>query len=151
MGAYENKRSFTSIDNLNYIIRQIIEKEIEPGIYQIADDEALSTNELIRLIAESQNRKSRIWNISGKLISPLAKMGDVLHLPLNSERLQKLTESYVVSNQKIKKALGIENMPVSANDGLKKTWNRLKVFRQSQLPAPENLKLLSQKPNQHVV
>jgi len=51
LGAFENKRSFTSIDNLTHIITQIIEKEIDPGIYQIADDEALSTNELIQLIA----------------------------------------------------------------------------------------------------
>ena len=126
LGAYDNKRSFTSIDNLSYIIRQIIDKEIEPGIYQVADDEALSSNELFRLIAESQNRKPRIWNISGKLISLLARMGDFLHLPINSERLQKLTESYVVSNQKIKKALGIDQMPFSANDGLKKTLESFK-------------------------
>ena len=127
LGGYENKRTFTSIDNLSYIIRQIIDKEIEPGIYQVADDEALSTNELFRLIAEAQNRKPRIWNISGKLIDRLASFGDLLHLPLNSERLQKLTESYVVSNQKIKHALGIENMPVSANDGLKKTMESFKT------------------------
>ena len=43
-------------------------------------------------------------------------------MPLNSERLRKLTESYVVSNLKIKNALGIEKMPVSAEDGLKKTF-----------------------------
>ena len=122
LGAFENKRSFTSIDNLTHIIRQLIEKDIEPGIYQVADDEALSTNELIRLIASAQKRKSRIWNISKKLIGFIARVGDVLHLPLNSERLKKLTESYVVSNQKIKKALGIEKMPVRAKEGLKKTF-----------------------------
>jgi len=121
LGAYENRRSFTSIDNLSYIITQLIEKDIEPGIYQIADDEALSTNQLIRLIASAQNRKTRIWNIPRKLISFSARVGDVVHLPLNSERLKKLTESYVVSNQKIKKALGIEKMPVSAEEGLMKT------------------------------
>ena len=48
-------------------------------------------------------------------------MGDFLHLPLNSERLKKLTESYVVSNQKLKKALNIEKMPVRAEEGMKKT------------------------------
>ena len=121
LGAFENKRSFTSIDNLTYLINQLIEKEIEPGIYQVADDEALSTNEIIRLIAASQGRKPSILNISKKMISFGARVGDVLHLPLNSERLKKLTESYVVSNQKIKKALGIEKMPVSAEEGLKKT------------------------------
>jgi nucleoside-diphosphate-sugar epimerase len=119
---FKNNRSFTSIDNLTHIINQIIEKEIESGIYQVADDEALSTNELIRLIAAAQNRKSKIWNISKKMISILARTGDIIHLPLNSERLKKLTESYVVSNQKIKKALGIEKMPVSAEEGMKKTF-----------------------------
>jgi len=122
LGAFENKRSFTSIDNLTYIISQLIDKEIEPGIYQVADDEAISTNEIIRLIASTQNRKSRIWNISKKMISLSARIGDVLHLPLSSERLKKLTESYVVSNQKIKKALGIEKMPVRAEEGLRKTF-----------------------------
>ena len=56
------------------------------------------------------------------MISLLARTGDIIHLPLNSERLKKLTESYVVSNQKIKKALGIEKMPVSAAEGMKKTF-----------------------------
>jgi len=121
LGTFENKRSFTSIDNLTYLISQIIEKDIETGIYQVADDETLSTNDLIHLIASAQSRKSRIWNISKKLISLSARLGDVLHLPINSERLKKLTESYVVSNQKIKKALGIEKMPVSAEEGMKKT------------------------------
>ena len=105
-----------------FIVQQLIAENIESGIYQVADDEALSTNELIRIIATSQNRKSRIWNISKKMISLSARIGDVLHLPLNSERLKKLTESYVVSNQKIKKALGIEKMPVRAGEGLKKTF-----------------------------
>ena len=126
LGIYENRRSFTSIDNLTYLINQLIEKDIIPGIYQIADDEALSTNELIRLIAAAQYRKSSIWNISKKLISFTAKIGDFLHLPLNSERLKKLTESYVVSNQKIKNALEIEKMPVTAVDGLKKTFTSFK-------------------------
>ena len=121
LGSFENKRSFTSIENLTYIINQLIVKDIEPGIYQVADDEAISTNEIIRLIAASQNKKSRIWNISKKLILLSARIGDTLHLPLNSERLKKLTESYVVSNQKLKSALGIERMPVSAEDGMKKT------------------------------
>ncbi|MDP2337223.1 MAG: hypothetical protein Q8N05_12400 [Bacteroidota bacterium] len=121
LGAFKNKRSFTSIDNLTSIINQLIVKDIEPGISQVADDEALSTNEIIRLIASAQNRKSRICNIPKKMISLLARTGDIFHLPLNSERLKKLTESYVVSNQKIKKALGIEKMPITSHEGFKKT------------------------------
>ena len=122
LGAFENRRSFTSIENLIFIVSQLIENDIESGIYQVADDEALSTNELIRLIASAQKRNPRIWNIPRKLILLSARVGDVLHLPLNSERLKKLTESYVVSNQKLKTALGIDNMPVRAEKGMKKTF-----------------------------
>ena len=95
LGAFDNKRSFCSIDNISYVIKNLIDQDIESGIYQVADDQPLSTNELIELIAESINKKPSIWNINQKLINSLAKTGDVLHLPLNSERLKKLTESYV--------------------------------------------------------
>ena len=50
-----------------------------------------------------------------------AGLGTLLHLPLNTERLRKLTENYVVSNAKIKVALGIDKMPVTAKEGLIKT------------------------------
>ena len=49
------------------------------------------------------------------------RIGELLHLPLNQERLRKLTENYVVSNAKIKEALGIKRMPVSAKEGLRRT------------------------------
>lgn len=51
----------------------------------------------------------------------VAKMGSVAHLPLNAERLQKLTENYVASNKKIKNAIGVERMPVRAAEGLEQT------------------------------
>jgi nucleoside-diphosphate-sugar epimerase len=126
LGAFENKRSFCSIENILFVVQQLIEKDIEPGIYQIADDEALSTNELISLMALAQGKEARIWNIPIKTIKTIAKAGDVMHLPLNSERLKKLTESYIVSNQKIKKAIGIEKMPVTSKEGFKRTFESFK-------------------------
>ena len=56
-----------------------------------------------------------------KMMEGCAGLGTLLHLPLNTERLRKLTENYVVSNEKIKAALGIERMPVRAADGIMKT------------------------------
>jgi len=87
----------------------------------VADDEPLSTNELIRLIAQSQNRIPKVWNISKKIIEGVTSIGDKLHLPLNTERLQKLTSSYLVSNSKIKAAIG-KPLPVSSRDGLLMTF-----------------------------
>jgi nucleoside-diphosphate-sugar epimerase len=122
LGAFENKRSFCSIDNLMFIFKELIERDdIPSGIYNLADDEPLSTNELIGLIAQSQNRNPKLWNISKKFIEGIASVGDKLHLPLNTERLQKLTSSYVVSNAKIKAAIG-KPLPVSNREGLLKTF-----------------------------
>lgn len=121
LGAFENRRSFCSIDNLSFVINGLIENEVESGIYNVCDDETVSTNELIELISVSLGKKSHIWHFSKPLIELAAKAGTVLHLPLNTERLQKLTENYVVSNAKIKKALGITHMPVQANKGLSRT------------------------------
>ncbi len=122
LGAFENKRSFCSIDNLMFIFKELIEREdIPSGNYNVADDEPLATIELIGLIAQSQSRKPKIWNISKKFIEGVASIGDKLRLPLNSERLQKLTSSYVVSNAKIKTAIG-KPLPVSSREGLLNTF-----------------------------
>jgi len=122
LGAFDNKRSFCSIDNLMFIFKELIENEdIPSGIYNVADDEPLSTIELIDLIAKSQNRKPKVWSISKKIIEGIASLGDKLHLPLNTERLHKLTSSYVVTNTKIKAALG-NPLPVSSREGLLKTF-----------------------------
>jgi nucleoside-diphosphate-sugar epimerase len=123
LGAFHNIRSFCSIDNVCYVVNQILEREnIASGVYNLADDEILSTNELIELIADSTNRKARIFSIPKKLINTISKIGDILHLPLNKERLDKLTQNFVVSNLKIKDALGIEKLAVTAKDGLVKTF-----------------------------
>ncbi len=123
LGAFENKRSFCSIDNLCFIINELIKNErIPSGLYNVADDEPMATNDLIKLIAESQQKNYKIWNVPKFLIQILSQMGDFLKLPLNSERLNKLTETYIVSNTKIIKAIN-KPLPISAKDGLLKTFN----------------------------
>ena len=121
LGAFENRRSFTSVDNLCYVLEGLLTKEVASGIYHIGDDEALSTNELIALMCEAMGRKPHIWKLNRRMMEGCAALGTLLHLPLNTERLRKLTENYVVSNEKIKSALGIERMPVRAADGIVKT------------------------------
>jgi nucleoside-diphosphate-sugar epimerase len=122
LAAFENQRSFLNIENLCFVIYELLyNKNIASGIYNVADDKPLSTNKLIELISKSQNKAARTLAIPKKIIFLLAKIGDILYLPLNSERLQKLTESYVVSNDEIVKALG-KPMPFSAEEGFKKTF-----------------------------
>ena len=123
LGAFENQRSFCSIDNLSYVIDKIINNvNIPSGIYNISDDQSISTNEIIKLIAASKNKKTRILLISKNLILALARIGDIFKLPLNSERINKLTENFVVSNTKIKTALKIKSLPFSTKEGMIKTF-----------------------------
>ena len=122
LGSFNNKRSYCSIENLLFIIQELINNsEIPSGIYTIADDDALSTNKVITLIGRTTNIKTRIYSIPRVLVKIIAKIGDLSYLPLNSERLQKLTESYIVDNSKIKKALN-KPLPLSSEDGLIQTF-----------------------------
>lgn len=127
LGAFENKRSFCSIENLCFVIKEVLENESIPsGVYNVADDASLATNEVIELMALSQKRKTKILPISKKLIASMARGGDLLRLPLNTERLQKLTESYEVSNRKIVTAIG-KPLPVNAREGLLRTLESFKT------------------------
>lgn len=121
LGAFDNLRSFTSIDNLTHIIDRLLVKDVATGIYNIGDDRPLSTNELIRLMCEAMGKKPRIWKMPCGMVKFMASAGSLLHLPLNKERLRKLTENYVVDNGKIKRALCIERLPVDAADGIRQT------------------------------
>lgn len=121
LGSFDNQRSFCSIDNLSFIINELIENDnIPSGVYNIADDEPLSTNTIIKLISNSLNKKIKIWKIPKFLIKTIVNFGDLFKLPLNTERLNKLTESYIVSNSKIKLAIN-KNLPLSSKDGMIKT------------------------------
>ena len=121
LGAFQNKRSFLSVDNMNYIVKRLVEGEVASGIYNVCDDEPLSTIEIVKMIYYSSYKTHRILNISQPIIRSLANMGDIFGLPLNSERLKKMTESYIVSNEKIKQVLSIESLPVSSRVGMLKT------------------------------
>lgn len=127
LASFQNQRSFLGIDNLNFLIYQILVNDhLKSGVYNFADDEALSTNKLIETVNKALNKKAKLWKISKNLIEKVAGLGDILKLPLNSERLKKLTESYIVSNEKIKSALGIDKLPLSAEEGLIKTIKSFK-------------------------
>ena len=121
LGAFENQRSFTSIDNLCYVVEELLIQNVQSGIYHFSDDETMSTNELIITMCDIMGNKSHIWKVNPWLIERFARMGSLFHLPLNTERLSKLTENYVVCNDKIKRALGLEKMPITAKEGLEKT------------------------------
>ena len=120
LAAFENKRSSTSIGNICAAVEALCEHG-ENGVYPIADDEMLSTNRLIELMAEACGRKPHLWRMPKGLMRLAARMGDVLHLPLNTERLGKLTEDSFVDNGALKRHLGWSEMPIRAEGGMRTT------------------------------
>lgn len=119
LGRFKNERSFLSVGNLLYVLEKLLlDSSIQGGIYNLSDDQSLSTNQVIEIMADTIGQKPRFWNLNPRFVKILAAIGDKLYLPLNSEKLRKLTENYVVSNQKIKKALKINSLPISSTKGL---------------------------------
>ena len=128
LASFDNKRSFISIDNFSYFINQIIENKelLENGIYHISDDEAVSTKEIIEIIKKVKNNNTLNLSLPKVLVKFLAKIGDIIPLPLNTKRLKKMTGNLEVSNQKIKNTLGITQLPISAKKGIEITIKSFK-------------------------
>ena len=128
LGAFQNSRTFISVDNVVFLMNEIIKKykEMESGVYHITDDEPLSTQKIIEIIGTAKGKKPLILSPPKFLINVLAKFGDMISLPINSKRLKKMTSNLIVSNQKIKTALNIDSLPVSAEEGMRKTIESFK-------------------------
>ncbi|PTS95969.1 nucleoside-diphosphate-sugar epimerase [Pedobacter sp. HMWF019] len=121
LAAFENKRSFLSVENLCFVITEIIDRaDINGGIYNVSDDMPLSTNEVVSCLSDASGKKAKLWALPKGLLIFLSRIGDRLKLPLNSERLSKLTENYIVSNSKLKLALHKE-LPLSSRQGIMNT------------------------------
>jgi nucleoside-diphosphate-sugar epimerase len=120
LAAFANQRSFLSIENLAFTIHAMIQTEVPSGIYHVADEGFLSTQELFELITTAVGRKSRVWTLPKTMIQMLAAITG------NRSRLTKLTESLPVSNRKLLTTLNCK-LPVGIKEGLIKT---IKSFRE---------------------
>lgn len=125
LAAFHNKRSFLSIENLCFVISKLLLRDVSSGVYNVADDEALSTNQVVTILSASLNRKPKLWAIPANFVKLLASIGTVFRLPLSRERLTKLTENYVVSNNKITSAIEAK-LPVATKTGLATTAQSFK-------------------------
>lgn len=119
-GAFKNQRSFLSIGNFNFVVQQLVHREIPSGIYHLADDGFLSTTELYRVIADALGKKPRVWNIPKNWIRNFAAFVGKQHL------VNKLAEDMMVSNERIVNVLGAQ-LPVTLMDGIRKT---IKAFHE---------------------
>ncbi len=128
LGAFDNIRSFIYIENFSFYIQQIIENPhyLDSNLYNISDDDPLATKEIINIISEITHKKVKRIHFPKTLIKVIAKLGDVISLPLNTKRLLKLTGNLVVSNVEINRQLRIKNLPYNSKDGLIETIKSFK-------------------------
>lgn len=128
LASFKNERSFISIDNFIFYIEEIIEKSnsLENGIYHISDNETVSTSKIVEIIKEVLQKKIPNISVPKLIIKKLARIGDFIPLPFNTNRLKKMTNALVVSNQKINAALTVRQLPFSAEEGLIKTIKSFK-------------------------
>lgn len=129
LGAFHNLRSLLSVENLVYVILALVARDAPSGVYNVADDEPLSTVEIVELIAHEHAVSARVLKVPPRLVMSLARIGDRARLPFNSERLGKLTGNYVVSNEKIKTALSLAHMPTMTRDGLRRSVSSAEAER----------------------
>ncbi|WP_274476224.1 NAD-dependent epimerase/dehydratase family protein [Mangrovimonas aestuarii] len=124
---FNNKRSLLAVENFNFIVKQIIlnQEKIPSGIYNLCDDEAIATKEIILAIERVTHKKVLKLGLPRLLVIKGSKLLDVVHLQVNSTQIKKLTSNLVVSNEKLKQALGVANLPINALEGIIKTVRHL--------------------------
>ena len=108
LGKIDNKRSFISIQNLCYIIDEIITQK-QNGVFLASDDEPLSTSKLIELIAK--NLDKRIYLIKIPFFESLLKL-------VKPSFHKRLYGSLEVDNTLTKEKLNLSN-PYSVEDGIR--------------------------------
>lgn len=110
-----NKRSLIALDNLADIIFCCVDHVSASGeTFVVADNEMLSTSDLIKRIAKALNRPSRLFPLPGSLMRWIAK-------PLkNDQAVSRLVDSLSINTTKVNTLLGWR-APYSVDDSLYQT------------------------------
>ena len=107
-GAVSNRRSFCSVDFLAEVTRRLIEERPAGNVFNLASPTPLSTNELFKIISEQEGHRPHIVSVPMPLLRAISRIGDRLRcLPLDTQRLSKLADDYILDTSKLSTALDI--------------------------------------------
>lgn len=110
LGKIDNKRSFTSAQNLVAFIDRVIEKKTS-GVFIAKDEKDLSTTELVTLLSNYLDKKVRLI--------PIPKFLIALSKKVYPKIFDRLYGSFFLENEKTLKQLGFKP-PLSVEEGLEK-------------------------------
>jgi nucleoside-diphosphate-sugar epimerase len=116
-GKFVNKRSYLSVDNLIFVFWHIIANQFPTGVYNVSDEEPISTLQVVELIQQSVGHKVVILNLPKSVLRMAAKVGDMIPFGLNTEKLHKIVGSYVVDSSKLLNQMN-SHLPVSTETGM---------------------------------
>ena len=105
-----NRRCFTSAENLVAFIDRIIEKRAS-GIFIAMDKNAISTSELLDMISENLGKKARLFKVPGVIMKPLGLLFPGIY--------DRLFGSYEMDNSETLRILDFEP-PLSTREGIKR-------------------------------
>jgi nucleoside-diphosphate-sugar epimerase len=126
-GAIKNRRSFVFVGNLvAAIITCLDHPNAANKIFLISDNQAVSTPQLIRLIAQQIQQPCRLLPVPTTLLRFLGYLGDRVesitgkNLPFNSYNIDRLLGSLAVDSSYIQKTLNWQP-PFTLEQGLAQT------------------------------
>lgn len=97
-----NARSLLFSGNLVHSVERALLSERAEGVYHIADDEAPSTPELLRLIASAMAKSPRLFSLPPKVLLYTGKLAG------KGGEVRKLISSLLLSTERAKKELAYE-------------------------------------------
>lgn len=113
-GRWENKRSILAIDNLGFIITQLIKKNISSDFFVVSDDEPISTATMVDELFKITNTSFIRWSIPSFLVRLIIWFSNKLGV----NTFEKLLGNLEVNNKKIKDALNINKLPYNVRISL---------------------------------
>lgn len=114
-GRIDNRRSLIFIGNLTSALQRcLVHPNAANRVFLVADDEAVSTPELIRRLGLALHRPTRLFPAPHGLLRLAARLAG------RTAALQRLTESLVVDSSHIRRLLGW-SPPYSIDRGLAET------------------------------
>jgi nucleoside-diphosphate-sugar epimerase len=126
-GAIKNRRSFVFVGNLvAAIITCLDHPNAANQIFLISDNQAVSTPQLIRLIAQQIQQPCRLLPVPTTLLRFLGYLGDNIesitgkNLPFNTYNIDRLLGSLTVDSRYIQKTLDWQP-PFTLEQGLAQT------------------------------
>jgi nucleoside-diphosphate-sugar epimerase len=121
-GAIHNRRSYLSIDNLaNAVLACLTHPGAAGQVFNIADDEPLSTPDLVRLVCAGLGKPCRLFAVPTPLLRAARKLGV-------ADAIDRLSETMLIDTTAIRSTLDWQPS-ISARDGIRAAAS---AFKQQQ-------------------